>query len=66
MDRPARRAGRWRRPLTEQQLRERVEAMLDEVAALGAGYDLSAGQIRYRLLLLERRVRDMLERWPEG
>jgi hypothetical protein len=66
MDRPARRAGRWRRPLTEQQLRERVEAMLDEVAALGARYDLSAGQIRYRLLLLERRVRDMLERWPEG
>jgi hypothetical protein len=53
------------RPLTEQQLRKRLQAAQDEVAALAAGHHRTTGQIRYRLLLLERRIEEMLERWPE-
>jgi hypothetical protein len=38
--------------------------MRDEIMALGAAYRLTAGQIRWRLLVLERQVREALERWP--
>ena len=61
-----RRPGRQPRPLTERQLRKRMEAVLDEVAALGGAYQLTASQIRRRLLLLERQVQDMIERLPPG
>ena len=40
-------------PFTERQCRARVQAALDEIAVLGAGEHLSAGQPRYRLLLLQ-------------
>jgi hypothetical protein len=40
--------------------------VLDEIPALGGAYDLSAGQIRRRLLLLQQVVQDMLERLPPG
>jgi hypothetical protein len=60
-----RRPVRRPRPLTEQQLRKRLQAAQDEVGTLAAGYQLSAGQIRYRLLLLEQRIQEMLTRWPE-
>jgi hypothetical protein len=53
------------RPLTERQCRARVQAALDELAVLGASQHLSAAQIRYRLIALQRQVRDMLERWPD-
>jgi hypothetical protein len=35
--------------------KRQVRPVLDEVATLGGAYDLSTGQIRYRLLLLKRR-----------
>ncbi len=60
-----RRPVRRPRPLTEQQLHKRVQAAMDEVGALGAGHQLSARQIRYRLLLLERKIQEVLTRWPE-
>lgn len=63
--RPVHRAVRTPRPLTEQQLRKRLEAMQDELAAIGGAYQLSAGQLRRRLLLLQREVQAMLERWPD-
>jgi hypothetical protein len=53
------------RPLTEDQLRRRLQTAQDEIATLAAGHQLSAGQIRYRLLLLEQRIQEMLVRWPE-
>jgi hypothetical protein len=53
-----------RRPLNSRQVRKRMEAALDEIAALGGAYQLTAGQIRRRLLLLERQLREVLERWP--
>ena len=40
--------------------------MLDEIATLGGGYDLSTGQIRRRLLLLQQVVQDMIDRLPEA
>jgi hypothetical protein len=39
--------------------------MLDEIAALGAAYQLTAGQIRRRPLLLQRQIEAMLDRWSE-
>ena len=63
--RPARPV-RWQRPLTEQQLRKRLEALRDEVEALGAAYQLTAGQIRWRLLRLQRRIEETLERLPSA
>lgn len=62
--RPACRPGHRPRPLTVRQLRKRLEGLQDEIAALGGAYDQSAGQIRRRLLLLERHIEDTLERWP--
>ena len=56
---------RWQRPLSERPRRKRLEAMLDEIRALGAAYQLTAGQIRHRLLLLERHVEETLDRWPD-
>ena len=41
---------RWQRQLTDRQRRKRLEAMLDEIRALGAAYQLTAGQLRWRLL----------------
>ena len=52
-------------PFTERQCRARVQAALDEIAVLGAGQHLSAGQVLYRLLLLQRQIRAILERWPD-
>ena len=52
------------RPLAERQVRARFAGGLDEIAALGGAYQLTAGQIRRRLLLLERQLREVLERWP--
>ena len=49
--------------LTERQLRKRMEVVLDEVGALGAAWGMPVGQIRRRLLLLERQLREVLERW---
>ena len=43
-----------------------MEAVLDEITALGGAYDLSTGQIRRRLLLLQQVVQDMIDRLPEG
>jgi hypothetical protein len=43
-----------------------LQAALDEIATLGAAYDLSTGAIRPRLLLLERHIEETLERWPMG
>jgi hypothetical protein len=60
-DRPV----RGQRPLTERQLRVRPVALQDEIAAVGGAYQLTAGQIRRRLLLLQREVHVMLERWPD-
>lgn len=54
------------RPLTERQCRARVQAALDELAVLGASQHLSAGELRYRLLVLQRQIRAMLERWPDA
>ena len=48
----------------EVEVRARVEAVLDEIATLGAAYQLTAGQIRWHLLLLERQARETLDRWP--
>ena len=48
------------RPFTEEQFRKRLQTAQDEVAALAAGHQLSAGQIRYRLILLERQIQEML------
>lgn len=56
--RPPRRPVRRPRPLTERQLRKRMQAMLVKIAALGATHQLTAGEIRYRLLLLQRQVRE--------
>jgi hypothetical protein len=50
---------RWQRSLTERPRRKRLEAMLDEIRALDATYQLTAGQIRRRLhpaVRLARRV----------
>jgi hypothetical protein len=55
---------RWQRQLTERQRRKRLEAMLDEIRALGAAYQLTAGQLRWRLLRLEQHLEDTLDRWP--
>jgi hypothetical protein len=68
--RPAR-GRRWlvppiRPPLSERQVRARVQAALDEIVTLGGAYRLTAGEIRRRLLLLERQVREVLDRWPQG
>jgi hypothetical protein len=41
-----------------------MEAVMDEIAVLAAGHQMSAGEIRYRLLLLLRQVRELVERWP--
>jgi hypothetical protein len=38
-----------------------VEAALDEITALGGAYRLTAGEIRRRLLLLERQLLEVLE-----
>jgi hypothetical protein len=35
-----------------------------EIAAIGGAYDQSAGELRRRLLLVERQVRELVERWP--
>jgi hypothetical protein len=51
------------RPLTERQLRKRMEAVRDEVEALGVAYQLTTGEIRWRLLLLERHLEETLDRW---
>jgi hypothetical protein len=32
---------------------------------VGGAYQLTAGQIRRRLLLLQQVVQDMLDRWPD-
>ena len=53
------------RPFTEEQLRKRLQAAQDEVATLGAAWEMPVGRLRYRLLQLERRIQEMLERWPE-
>ena len=58
--RPTRQPG----PLTERQVQHRLLAAMDEVAALGAAYQLTAGQIRWRLLLLEPQLREALEARP--
>jgi hypothetical protein len=62
--RPTRRRASHPRPLTERQVYRRLQAALDEIAALGGAYQLTAGEIRRRLLLLERQLREALERWP--
>ena len=63
--RPSQRPARRLRPPTERQVHRRLQVVLDEIMALGGAYQLSAGQIRRRLLLLERQLREALERWPE-
>jgi hypothetical protein len=54
------------RPLTDEQLRKRLRAAQDEIATLGGAWGMPVGRLRYRLLLLERRIQEMLERWPES
>jgi hypothetical protein len=39
--------------------------MLDEIRALGAAYQLTAGQLRWRLLRLEQHLEETLDRWPD-
>jgi hypothetical protein len=63
--RPTRRSVRKPRPLTTRQVRKRLEAMQNEIAAVGGAYRLTAGEIRRRLLLLQRQVQEMLDRWPD-
>jgi hypothetical protein len=60
--RPTHRPVRKPRPLTELQLRKRMEAMMAEIEGLAAGHQLSAG----RLSLLQRQVQVMFDRWPRG
>ena len=37
-----------------------METVLDEVGALGAAWEMPVGRLRYRLLLLEQRIQQML------
>jgi hypothetical protein len=60
------RLGRRPRRLADHQVRERLQVALDEITLLGGSYWRTAGEIRHRLLLLERQVRETLDRWPEG
>ena len=39
---------------------------MDEITALGGAWQLPVGEMRWRLLLLERQLRETLERWPRG
>ena len=51
---------RWQRPLCERPRRKRLEAMLDEIRDLGAAYQLTAGQLRWRLLRLDQHLEETL------
>jgi hypothetical protein len=64
--RPTQRPARTPRRLTEGQVCHRLQAMLDEIAALGGAYQLTAGQIRWRCLLLQQVVQELLDRWPHA
>jgi hypothetical protein len=53
---------RGQRPLSERPRRKRLEATLDEIRALGAAYQLTAGQLRWRLLRLEQHLEEIAGR----
>ena len=50
---------------TIQQGRRSMEAVLDELTAIGSAYRLTAGELRYRVLRLRQLVQDALKRWPD-
>lgn len=54
------------RQLTERQIRKLLDAVLAEIEALASSHQLSAAQLRYRLLLLQRQLRETVARWPAG
>lgn len=51
-------------PLTLAQVRQRLEAIEEKLAALGGAHHLTNGQLRHRALLIRNALERLLERFP--